>query len=466
MNFSGKKQQTIQQSLERFMLLLWVMTIAMTILLSNVQAEENTRSTSQPLVGGPTVDQQTRRELGLLTLTAPGPALAAPGALFPGPPTTKSCSAALLNDYWAITASHCINAVTSPDQIRLRADWSVNQTRQASDVHSFQWTHNLDIAIVMIDSPFPRHPSVVYPQLSYRPTTDLQGQRIELFGRGISTLAWQAGTTPIPSASDGLFRTSDFEVFQTSADGFTYRSIEGAGRAIAGGDSGGPSYFRVWDDHTSPDRQIVRLLAGVHSNCQTQCLPGQTCGSPSPWTWVTNIPQCSDASVERILRELQTRIAFVPQKPYDEKPIGDMDVLIPPDKGIVAKPSEATKQAVVLQNDSAVAKPRDNVKMFATATTTAFTGNWATVTGTLSYTMTLTQNGEAVSGSYSIAGGSATGVISGTVSDRTLVYRWTEGSQTGTGKFTLSQDGATFQGWWNSGADPNVVQSNWSGTRK
>src|SRR5262245_60130369 len=154
-----------------------------------LQAQEEIGTTSQPLVGGPTVDQQTRRELGLLTLIAPAPAPSSPGKLFPGPVSgTKTCSAALLNDNWAITASHCIDAATSPDQVTLEAYWSATgkEIRKVAKIRSFQWTNNLDIALLMIVIPFPRHPSVHYPELSYRPTSDLNEQRIESFGRGIS----------------------------------------------------------------------------------------------------------------------------------------------------------------------------------------------------------------------------------------------------------------------------------------
>lgn len=405
---------------------------------------------SQPLVGGSTVDQQTRRELGLLTLITP----------------KGSCSASLLNDNWAITASHCIDDIASAELVTLIADWSATgqETRKAAKIRSFEWTHNLDIALIMVTIPFPRHSSVTYPQLSYRPTSDLMGQRIELYGRGISTLARQSGANAIPTQSDGLFRTSEFEVYETSEGTFQYRSIQGAGSAIAGGDSGGPSYFRVWDDPNSSNREIVRLLAGVHSNCRFECLAGQIC-RPGAWMWVTNIPNCKDASIEPILNELQTQIAFIPEKPYEERSRVPTDVMIAkPD--VATAPSGSMKKYITKESNFQE-KPYDNVRMYA-APALDFNGTWTTITGANSnYTMALTQNGTTVDGSYVSPDGAFKGSISGTVSDGTLVFRWSQNDgQKGTGKFTLSQDGKTFQGSWGYSDDSNVVEGSWNGTRQ
>jgi hypothetical protein len=432
-----------------------------------VQAQEPIGTSTQPLVGGPLVDQQTRRELGLLTLIAPAPAPYSPGTLFPGPVSgTKTCSAELLNDNWAITASHCISAVTSPDQVTLQANWSAagTEVRKVAKIRSFEWTHNLDIALLMIVIPFPRHPSVKYPELSYRPTSDLIEQRVEAFGRGISGLAFQTGANPMSTQFDGLYRSSDFVVFETSESNFSYRSVEGAGRATAGGDSGGPSYFRVWDDPDSPNRKIVRLLAGVHSKCQTECLAGQQCTPADPWTWVANIPQCTDASVERILNEIRTQMAFVPEKPFEERKPIDRDV-------IVAKPDIATapsrSEIKIMTKESPFESYKKVGDFIAAPATPNFSGTWATVTGAGSnYTMTLRQEGNIVNGQYTSVDGAYKGVINGNLSDRTLVYQWSQqDGQKGTGKFTLSEDGSKFEGSWTYSDDPNNVEATWNGTR-
>ena len=113
-------------------------------------------------------------------------------------------------------------------------------------------------------------------------------------------------------------------------------------------------------------------------------------------------------------------------------------------------------------------QPYKKVNDLAATPTLNFTGTWATVTASGSnFTMTLTQNGSAVDGSYISSDGAYKGVVSGTVSDRTLVYRWSGGDgQKGSGKFTLSDDGATFEGSWTYSDDPNIVEVSWNGTRQ
>lgn len=111
-----------------------------------------------------------------------------------------------------------------------------------------------------------------------------------------------------------------------------------------------------------------------------------------------------------------------------------------------------------------------------------FSGEWATVTaGGRRYTMKLTQSGDRVSGVYKSDIGGITGTIDGYIQHGPvadvlpqqvkqrlkgpLVYRWTEGSSKGSGKFMLGEDGNSFEGWWNSGNDADDAQNGWNGTR-
>lgn len=98
----------------------------------------------------------------------------------------------------------------------------------------------------------------------------------------------------------------------------------------------------------------------------------------------------------------------------------------------------------------------------------SFTGVWATVTAAGGqYTMTLTQSRRGVKGSYTRHDGGVSGAIKGRIVHGVLLYRWTEDNGgAGSGTFKLAPDGNSFEGWWNSGDDPNVAQSSWKGTRK
>lgn len=84
-------------------------------------------------------------------------------------------------------------------------------------------------------------------------------------------------------------------------------------------------------------------------------------------------------------------------------------------------------------------------------------GTWETNFGTMS----LTQNGTSVTGSYAYQSGS----INGTVSGNTLTGTWVETDDRGTFSFTLSADGKSFSGSWKE-TSPNPNQGgSWNGSR-
>src|SRR4051794_29932718 len=83
--------------------------------LGAARADENIGTTQQGLVGGQTVSSDIQEQFGLLTLSNP----------------EGSCSASMLNDYWAITAAHCVYSPTTGQaftaaQITLSANWPRN----------------------------------------------------------------------------------------------------------------------------------------------------------------------------------------------------------------------------------------------------------------------------------------------------------------------------------------------------
>ena len=91
----------------------------------------------------------------------------------------------------------------------------------------------------------------------------------------------------------------------------------------------------------------------------------------------------------------------------------------------------------------------------------SFTGAWKTEWGTL----TMSQDGDAVSGSYDFMGGA----IAGKVKDGVLAFGWSQtgNGHQGTGTFVLSSDGDSFSGTWarRPGDEKLGPGGTWSGTR-
>ena len=92
-------------------------------------------------------------------------------------------------------------------------------------------------------------------------------------------------------------------------------------------------------------------------------------------------------------------------------------------------------------------------------------GSWATDFGTL----TITQQGNQVSGSYAYNNGGAQiqGQMSGQVIGNHLDFAWEEGpggAGSGHGSFIMSADGSKFEGTWGQG-ESRTSGGNWNGKR-
>jgi hypothetical protein len=271
------------------------------------QDKEKIGRVQQGLVGGSVVSVGIQEQYGLLTLST----------------GSKGCSASLLRNNWAITAAHCVD---SPDPNRpgqfilapensatLTANWKTVQSQQSMRIITFRPN---DVAIIRVATPF----SVNGSTTSYNRDIFRDGQfpyfgsylgtPVTVFGRGIYQFAQQTGAGPIPSQSDGQYRLGFVTFRSQSQDRYWYPNENG--QMIAGGDSGGPSFAKV----LSGD-----VLAGVHSLCKSQCLPGQTCG-PNSWTWVASTPECADAPIAPLWDEINRYLgAFVtPPDPAVDSP--------------------------------------------------------------------------------------------------------------------------------------------------
>ena len=289
---------------------------------------ENIGRIQEPLVTPRApLDQQTQEEFGLLTLSTP----------------EGTCSASMLNDYWAITAAHCVFSRQGacpqfmPQQIRLQANWPGNSnSAQALRVITygtpapcpFGSPQPFDIAILQTG----RHD---FGRPDFR-STKLEATRltpnltVTAYGRGINALAFQAGPNAVPSQSDGLYRSAEFSIDSTTPNSAmptaTYSFAGNRGATVAGGDSGGPSFIEDWDDPLSTRRKLEWRLIGVHSFCQTTCLPGQTCPAANPWPWVGFIQQCTDAAILPVRNDILSEIEAVP---VDDTVIGTFPTATP-----------------------------------------------------------------------------------------------------------------------------------------
>lgn len=100
-----------------------------------------------------------------------------------------------------------------------------------------------------------------------------------------------------------------------------------------------------------------------------------------------------------------------------------------------------------------------------------YTGTWNSRTDkNWSYEITLTQQGNRVSGVYVVENG-AQGRMHGVVEDNVLTFDWDQdGGYTGTGRFVLSADGKSFAGTYHVDPDstltPDLHSGTWSGTRQ
>jgi hypothetical protein len=226
----------------------------------------------------------------------------------------------MLNDYWAITAAHCVYSSTTlilftPSQISLAANWpSYQKSVQAIRVIPFADNTCLlpsapadnDIALLQL----PLDAFAGWPGSTTRTLVDATTQQnatLYSYGQGYSQFAYLSGNAIVPGQINGYWG-APFTISGISPNQLSYTLSGVGGATIARGDSGGPTLTPPTSTNFGANRQLL----GVHSRCGTTCVNGSaTCAD----NLVSSTSNCQDAAVYPLENLINQVIQEIPPPP-------------------------------------------------------------------------------------------------------------------------------------------------------
>jgi hypothetical protein len=235
----------------------------------------------QPITNATPVSAQTQRDLGLVTVGG-------------------GCSGTLINQYWVLTADHCVNSLARvpsagapcvPDaalnNVVITAAWSTERVIPTRLVRN--WCGGgLDIALVYLGAG--DFGAVNIQLLSLNELES--GNTVVKYGQGLSSFA-TAGPPPRQAAPGGVYRSAVLSVSSPAALTYTL-AINATNQIGHGGDSGGPDILLA-------PNGVSLGIAGVQSTCfATGVVAPNPLFLPSGavnWPWVTGISSCNSAPI-------------------------------------------------------------------------------------------------------------------------------------------------------------------------
>jgi hypothetical protein len=293
-----------------------------------IQTKEVIGKVSSPIVVGDAVSTRRQRQLGLVTVNNNG----------------GTCSGTLINQYWVLTADHCITTdgnVGGPARpfanVRIVANWTAKTARPTRYVRYDG--RGLDVALIFLGA---GDLGRVDRKLIYHNEVDTS-MTLTKFGQGLCSYATGTWPTATPAQGNCGYRTAVFTPSSASATSIALPT-NANGQVGNGGDSGGPDYVTDGDGN-------VLSIASVQSTCSRT---GTIAGSPGGWMWTTGISACQSAALLNIRDDIHRVMAEAPPFIVAAPPSKYGDLVVAKPEGVVTKSPSAYKDVMVSKPSSGV----------------------------------------------------------------------------------------------------------------